>query len=137
MAADASLLLDDGDERGVDIGGEMLGIAADVDVGAFLDPGIDVAGVLAQSVLDIDLVCSIAREGDIHTRQDPLLEEILPFGLVEKIRMEIALAEEQPGFSAGAPGFPFLNEGAIGARRRCRRMRGRNQRIDRAHDVAG
>src|SRR3954469_21925974 len=61
-----ALLGDDTDEGLVDVGGERLGIAADVEMGALLEPGIEVPGLLDHAVLDVDLTRPVAREGDVH-----------------------------------------------------------------------
>ena len=78
-------LPDDGLERRMDIRGEMRAVAADIEMGAILQPGIDVARLFHEPVLHIGLRRAVAREGHVHARQDAILEETLPFRLVEEI----------------------------------------------------
>src|SRR5690348_4298910 len=43
----------DVDERGMDVPGHVVGVAADVQVRAFLQPGVEFPALLAQAVLDV------------------------------------------------------------------------------------
>jgi hypothetical protein len=61
-----AVFFDDGDERLVDVVGHADGIAADVEVGAFLQPGVEFRAVLDHAVLDVDLLRLVARERDVE-----------------------------------------------------------------------
>src|SRR5690349_19812201 len=99
----AAFLRYDRRQRQVDVGSQPCRIAADVEVRAFLKPGEHVAGTLLEPLLNVNLSPAVgvpvAREGDIHTGKDSVLDERLPFGLVEEIGAEVALPEEEPGWS--------------------------------------
>jgi hypothetical protein len=47
-------------------------------------------------MLHVDLLGRVARERDVHARQAAVLERVLPFGLIEEVVREGAVAEEQP-----------------------------------------
>src|SRR6185437_8375068 len=93
------LLFDDLQQGSMNVRRELRAVAADIDMGAFLQPRIKVARMLKQAVLHIHLVRPIARKRNIHMRQHTVLQEGLPLGLIEKIAVEVALAEEQPGLA--------------------------------------
>src|SRR5690606_14609985 len=88
-------------------------VAADIEVRALLQPGMDVARLLAEAVLDVELLRAVAREGDVHPCQRAVGQPLLPFGLVEEVAAEMALTEEQPRPAAAAR-LALLQEGAIG-----------------------
>ena len=98
----------------MDVGRHVRGIAADVEPRPLLEPGIDIAALPAQPLLHIGLWRGVAREGEIEPAQDAVLQQLLPFNLIEEVAAEIALAEKQPGASRRAPRFPLLHERAIG-----------------------
>src|SRR4051812_42968723 len=70
LASLPALLGDDANQGLVDVGRERLGIAADVEMGAVLEPGVEIPGLLDHAVLDVDLArpiaIGVAREGDVH-----------------------------------------------------------------------
>src|SRR4051812_24787863 len=66
LSALATLLGDDADQGFVDVGGERLGVAADVEMGPLLEPGVEVPGLLQHAVLDVDLARAVPRESDVH-----------------------------------------------------------------------
>ena len=100
------------DQRGAHVLRHRLGVAADVEARAALQPVDDLAPPLAQPVLDVDLLGRVAREGEVEPRQRAVGEGVLPFELVEEIVREAAVAEEQPVAAAGADGAALLHEGA-------------------------
>src|SRR5690606_4162845 len=112
--SEAALLLDDGEKGTMDVGRKPCAVAADIEVSAFLKPGVEVARLVHQPVLDIGLRSAVAREGHIHARQDAVLEKALPFRLIEEVAIEIAFAEDQPGFAGSPARLALLEEGAIG-----------------------
>src|SRR3546814_18333793 len=92
--------------------GHMRGVAAYINMGAALNPVEQFAGLFEQFVLYINLVGLIPRESQIQAMQAAVLEGLLPFGLVQKVRGEMRVAKEQPVTSAGLCGAAFLNKGA-------------------------
>src|SRR5512138_2103543 len=68
-----SLCLNDLRQGPLHVGGHTLLVAADEHLRAFLEPGEDVASLLAQAVLDVDLVRLIAGERQIETQHAALL----------------------------------------------------------------
>src|SRR5687767_13798111 len=108
----AAFLRHDRRQRQVHIGSQPCRVAADVEVRAFLKPGEQVAGTLIEPVLNVNLSPAVgvpvAREGDIHAGKDSVLDERLPFSLVEEIGAEVALPEEEPRWSGRAACFALL-----------------------------
>src|SRR5712671_3083960 len=100
------------DQRAAHVLGHLLGVAADIEIGAVLEPLDQLAAAIPQAVLDVDLLRRVAREGDVHAGQRPVLQGILPFELVEEVVGVVAVAEEQPGFSGGARAAALLDEAA-------------------------
>src|SRR3954469_2631520 len=109
-----ALFGDDRDQGVVHVRRHPRRVAAEVEMGAFLAPGVEIAGALEHAVLDIGLVRAVAREGDVHAVEKAVLQPRLPFGLVKEVASKIALAEEQPGTAACAPRLALLKEGPIG-----------------------
>src|SRR3546814_1049724 len=97
----------------MDIGRHGGGIAADVEMRAFVKPGVEVGRLLQQPMLYIGFHALVARKGDVHAGEGAGLEMLLPLGLIEEVAAEVALAEEQPGAPAGAPRLPLLQEGTV------------------------
>ena len=63
---------------------------------ALFQPGVDVARLFFHSVLNIEFGGAVARECGVEAGEDPVLQPLLPFDLVEEVAAQIALAEEQP-----------------------------------------
>src|SRR5690348_15792122 len=70
VVAEAAVVADDLAEGAVDVGGHALGVAADVDVGARFEPAVELAAVLADAVLDVDLPALVAAEGRVEAGQE-------------------------------------------------------------------
>ena len=96
LAAGSGLALDDLDQRLVHVGRHVGGIATDVEMGAFLEPGVDLEGASPDAVLHVDLAAAVTREDDVDEREPALALMRLPFGLVEKVGAEIAISEDEP-----------------------------------------
>src|SRR5690349_20710236 len=90
----------------------MIGIAADVNMGALFQPGIDFLSLLAEAILHIDLLGLVAGESHVEAGQHTLLQPVLPLGLVEEVVPEVALAEEQPAAAIDALCLTLLEKGA-------------------------
>src|SRR3954470_8722051 len=89
LAALPALLGDDADQGLVHVRSECLGVAADVEMRALLEPGVEVPGLLEHAMLDVDLARLVPRESDVHPPERPGLEPGLPFGLVEEVAAEV------------------------------------------------
>src|SRR5438445_9860838 len=107
-----AFVLDHLQERFVDDARHLLLVAADVEMRAFLEPGIKLARLFDHAVLDIDLVGAVAREGDVEASENAVFQPLLPFDLIEEVAAQVALAEEQPRPSGGGARFAFLKEAA-------------------------
>jgi len=102
----------DVDQRSVHVLGHMSGVPADVEVRAVFQPRIKLGTVFAQALLYIDFLGGIARKGEVELVQYAALQCGLPFGLVEKILAEMAIAKEQPVASSGRVFLTLLHERA-------------------------
>src|SRR5438067_906426 len=91
-----ALALDHLQQRLVNVARHILLITAHVEVRAFLEPRVELARLRKHSVLDVNLVGPVAREGDVEAAQHAVLQPLLPFDLVEEVATHVALAEEQP-----------------------------------------
>ena len=69
----------------MDVLGHRLLVAADVEVRAVLEPGVELGAALPHAVLDVDLLRLIARERDVDPAQHAVLQERLPVELVEEV----------------------------------------------------
>src|SRR5262249_6854370 len=90
----------------------VLGVAADVEMRAVVEPIDEIVPRLPHAVLHVDLFGLIAREGEIDPAQRAIRERLLPFELIEEIVGEAAVAEEQPVASCRGGCTAFLYEGA-------------------------
>src|SRR5713101_2242066 len=97
-------------QRVLDVLGHALGIAADIEVRAFLQPAPELGRVLAQAVLDVDLLGLVAREGEIEVGQHAAALPVEDLVLVEKIRGAFLIAEEQPVPALGAARLALLEK---------------------------
>src|ERR1039458_6499031 len=80
-------------QSGAHILGHRLGVAADVEMRAAVEPFDQIAALLPQSVLHVDFLGRVAREGDVHAGECAVLERLLPVELVEEIVGELAVAK--------------------------------------------
>ena len=97
FTAPAAMLRDDVDECRIHAGRHLLGVAADVEVRAVLEPRIQVLADAAQAVLDVLAGnAAVARERQVEAAQDAALDRVLPLGLVQELAVEVPRAEEQP-----------------------------------------
>src|SRR5262249_15590657 len=79
---------------------------------AVLEPGVQFAAALTDAVLHIDLVALVARDREMESRHRPALERLLPFDWIEKIAVELRIAEQQPVAAVRAERGAFLHEAA-------------------------
>src|SRR5207342_2888312 len=86
--------------------------AADVEMRAVDDPVVDRATVFAQALLHVDAFGLVARKGEVEPVQAAVLQRLLPFELVEKLRTCMAGAEQQPVATAGTGRDALLHEAA-------------------------
>src|SRR5262245_1503535 len=107
----AALLGRDLQQRVLDVLGHAPGVAADIEVRALLQPTPPLGSVLAYTVLDVDLVGLIAREGEVEATQQAAALPVDDLVLVEEIGGSLLVAEEQPVASLGAARLAFLQEG--------------------------
>ncbi len=70
------------------------GVAADIEIGATVEPVDEVVALVPDAVLHIELLRCVAREGEVHARERAILQGILPFELIEEIVGELAVAKE-------------------------------------------
>src|SRR5438445_12489647 len=67
-----------------------------------LDPVVEFLAASPQRVLNVYFFTLVAAEGEIEPMQRAGLERLLPFDLIQEIRAEMRIAEEQPVAAAGA-----------------------------------
>ena len=96
------------------VGRHRVDAAADVEVGPFLQPAVQLAALLQHAVLHVDLGALVARKGHVQARQHAQLQPAEPFDLVEEIGAETPVAEEQPRLAPGAALLAVLHEGPEG-----------------------
>ena len=95
----------------VDVGGHAAGVAADVDVGAFLEPGEDLGAALGDPVLDVDLAAVVPAERGVEAVEDAAALQVAEFLLVEVIVGGPLVAEEEPVPAPGPEGVALVEEG--------------------------
>src|ERR1700680_642293 len=88
----------------------LVGVAADVEIRAVVEPIDEIPPRLPHAMLHVDLLGCVARERNIHPGQRAVLERILPLELIEKIVGEAAVAEEQPAAPACRRRAALLHE---------------------------
>src|SRR6266851_8923944 len=88
----------------------VLGVAADVEIRAVVEPIDEIAPLVPHAMLHVDLLGCIARERVLHAGQRAVGQRVLPFELIEKIMGEAAVAEEQPAAAACRGGAALLHE---------------------------
>ena len=87
------------------------GVAAHIDVRAFLQPLPDIGTGFLQLVLHIDLVLALSGPGQIGPGQQAALAVLQPFGLIQEVVGEALVPENQPVLSGGTRRTPLLHEG--------------------------
>src|SRR6266852_3699468 len=106
----AALLRGDFQQRVLDVLGHALGIAADIEMRAFVEPRPELGRVLAHAMLNVELLRLVTRESEIELFKHAAALPIDDLVLVEKIRDAFLLAEEQPVGSLGAARLALLEE---------------------------
>src|SRR3974390_2230654 len=74
--------------------GHIFRIATDIEVGATIEPFYQLAPLIPDLVLHIDLLRRVAREGDVHAGERAIFERFLPVELVQEVVDKVAVAEE-------------------------------------------
>src|ERR1700741_4386667 len=95
------------------IGRHSGGVAADIDRRAIFDPLVQLATGFENALLNVGSIRTVAREGEIETRERGLLQCALPLDLVQEIAREAASAEEQPAATTRPDCRPLLNESTV------------------------
>ena len=98
-------------ERGIHVLGHARGVAADVEVGAGLEPGVEFGCVLQHAVLDVDLFRLVAGEGEVEAGEHAGGLERGEFLAVEEIGGGLLVAEEEPVAALCAGGAALLEKG--------------------------
>src|SRR5215469_6431754 len=80
-------------------------------MGAFLEPRPHLAGALAHTLLHVDALLLVAREGEIDFAQEAALVERRQLILIEKIARAVLVAEKEPVEALGADDAALLQEG--------------------------
>lgn len=104
------MLGDDVAQGAVDVFGHARGVAADVEVGAVLEPGPQLGAVITHPVLDVDLGALVAGEGQVEVGEDAVVAQAGEFVAVVEVGRFVLFAEEQPVGGAVAAGTPFVEE---------------------------
>src|SRR5690606_14679830 len=110
---------DDRQQLPFDVGRHPLLVAADEQLGAVLEPGPDVARLLAHAVLHVDLLRLIAREGEVQAQEAVALPR-RQFLFVEELRGAVLFAEEEPVAPGRADRLPLLEKRAERSETRAR-----------------
>ncbi len=84
----------------IDIARHAAGIAADIEMSAFLQPREQVSPILAHAGLHIDLLGLIAREGEIEPGQHAITAHLAQFIGIDEVGFLMLVTEEQPVASA-------------------------------------
>ena len=108
----ASSGLNDAVEGFIDIFGHAFGIAADIEMRAFLQPLPKFVGGLEHAGLHVDLLFLIAAEGGVESREEAFLHPLDDLIVVEKVTGAFLVAKEEPVFAGGGGGFAFFEESA-------------------------
>lgn len=91
-----AMTFDDAQHCGFDILRHVAGITADIDMGAILEPRPQRRTLFAYSVLDVDFLRLVTREGEAGLGQEPMPAHFPQLIPIIKIRRLMAFAEEQP-----------------------------------------
>src|SRR5260370_15134236 len=92
----AAVLRGDFEQRVVDVLGHALGVAADIEMRAFVEPRPELGRVLAHAMLNVDFLGLVARESEIELFKHAAALPIDDLVFVQKVRGAFLLAEEQP-----------------------------------------
>ena len=101
------------DQRLLDIGGHALGVAADVEVCAALQPRPQLGRLRPHAVLHVGLGrVGIARPGERQAGQHLTLLQAEEFVFIEEVAVLALVAEEQPRIARRLRRHPVVQEGA-------------------------
>ena len=103
---------DDVMEGVIDVLCHAFGIAADVEVRAFLQPLPEFAGGLEHAGLNVDLFLLIAAEGGVEAGEVAALHPGDDLIVVEEVAAAFLITEEEPILAGGLRGLTFFEEGA-------------------------
>jgi hypothetical protein len=105
---------DDVKERCFYILGHTGGVAADIEVGASLQPRVELFAVLLQAVLNVDFTGLVAGERGVQAGEYPVFVHSLELIFVEVVHGLALFAEEEPVIAFLTGGLAFFEEGAEG-----------------------
>src|SRR5580704_13507234 len=108
----AAVLRRDFQQRVLDVLGHALGIAADIEMRALVEPRPELGRVLAHAMLNVDLLRLVARESEVELFKQAAALPIDDLVFVQKVGGAFLLAEEQPVGSFGAARLALLEESA-------------------------
>lgn len=100
-------------ERGIDVLGHPLGVTADIEVTALLQPAPETLFLLEHFVLDVDLFSLVAGKRGVEA-DAPVCLEFEPIIGVVKVGGAVPLAKEEPVEAGGLGGESLLEEGSEG-----------------------
>ena len=106
-----ALLHADKDERRLHVRSHAARVAAYVDMGAPLDPRVQLGRLLLHLMLDVDLLRSVTREREIKAMQLLFRQRLLPLDLIEEFAAKVPIAEEQPVSTPRSRRHAMLDEG--------------------------
>ena len=109
---DLAVFLDQGEQFLFDIDGHILGVAADVKVSTAFEPVPDFFGVVANLVLDVDLLVAVAGPGEINPGENSLLLHGVELIFVEIVRGFVRIAEKEPVATLGLGDLAFFEKRA-------------------------
>src|SRR5688572_10972021 len=89
-------LSQDARQGSVHVAAEALFIAAEIDVGTVGDPAADLVTLCPETILHIDLLRLVAREGHVDLSERAGLQMLLPLKLIEEVVGVVACAEKEP-----------------------------------------
>jgi hypothetical protein len=95
--------------------GHTGGVTADVEVGAVLEPLVELLAALLHTVLDVDFAGLVAGEGGVEAGEDAVFLHGQELLFVEKVHGFALFAEEEPVVAFLAGGLTLFEEGAEGS----------------------
>ena len=104
----------------VDILGHVAGIAADVQLRAFLQPAPQLGALFADAILHVDFLRLIAGKRQAELVEQAIALHALQFFAIVEIAGGVLLTEEQPVATLVPPRAALLQERRETAPRRCR-----------------
>src|SRR5277367_1828843 len=106
-----ALLHADKDERRLHVRSHAARVAAYVDIGAPLDPRVQLGRLLLHPMLHVDSLRSVTREREIKAMQLLFRQRLLPLDLVEEFGAKVPIGEEQPVSTTRSRRRAMLDEG--------------------------